>query len=266
MVASRPIYENVLFQVEGNVAEIRLNRPHRLNAATEALYRDILSTLDAAIAEKTVRVIVLTGQGRAFCVGADLKEHKDSGRTSLQQRKYLELANLTCARLYEIEKPVIAAVNGYAFGAGAEMAISCDFVVMKSTAEIGFPELSLGTFVGGGISNLLPRLVGLATARDLILTGRRVNGAEAKELGLASRVADDAAFSAEVRDFAEKIGGGAPLSMALAKGHLNRGSSRDYYSAQLTELEGIRACMLTEDWSEGIRAFAEKRPPRFLGR
>lgn len=99
----------------------------------------------------------MTGEWRAFCVGADLKEHNDGARTSLQRRQYLELANAVCARLYGAEKPVIAAVNGFAIGAGAEMAVSCDFIVMKDTAEIGFPELGLGTFIGGGVSHLLPR-------------------------------------------------------------------------------------------------------------
>jgi enoyl-CoA hydratase len=266
MPPSQSRYENILFGVESGVAEIRLNRPHRLNAVVEGLYRDILSALDAALTDVTVRVIVLTGEGRAFCVGADLKEHKDGARTPLQRRQYLELANAVCARVYAAEKPVIAAVNGFAFGAGAEMALSCDFIVMKDTAEIGFPELSLGTFIGGGISHVLPRLVGLVTARELIFTGRRINGVEAKAIGLVSRVADEAAFTTEVRSLATKIGGNAPLSMALAKDHLNRGSSRDFYSTQITELEGVRACMVTEDWSEGIRAFAEKRAPIFTGK
>lgn len=258
-------FETVKFRVIGSTAEIRMNRPHRLNAVIEQLYDDILSALLLAEKNPEVRVIVLTGEGRAFCVGADLKEHNNNERSDFEKRQYLIKANDVCQRLRMISKPVIAAVNGYALGAGAEMAVSSDFIVMQEDAQIGFPEISIGTFLGGGVTNLLPQLVGLAKARELIFTGNRIGGNEAVRIGLAAISAAGDTFEIEVAEFADRIGGGAPLSMSLAKEHLNTSQSRDYETALVTELEGIRACMTTSDWREGIVAFSEKRKPEFTG-
>src|SRR5699024_2299425 len=127
---------------------------------------------------KDVRAILLTGEGRAFCAGADLKAHK-AGRTPFDRRQYLQGEQALCRRLQSIDKPVVAAVNGYAIGAGAEMAIAADFIVMAASAEIGLPEIGIGNFVGGGVTHLLPRLVGLAKARELIFLGERIDSAEA---------------------------------------------------------------------------------------
>lgn len=258
-------FETVKFRINGSTAEISMNRPHRLNAVVEQLYDEILAALELAEKNLTVRVIVLTGEGRAFCVGADLKEHKNNERSDFENRRYLIKANDVCRRLQTITKPVIAAVNGYALGAGAEMAVSSDFIVMQEDAQIGFPEISIGTFLGGGVTNLLPQLVGLAKARELIFTGDRIDGNEAVRIGLAAVSTSGETFESEVAEFADRIGGGAPLSMSLAKEHLNTSQSRDYETALVTELEGIRACMTTSDWREGVVAFSEKRKPKFTG-
>lgn len=263
-MSEAPSFETVLYAKDEGTAEIRLNRPHRLNAVVERLYLDVLAALADAQDDPVIRVVVLTGEGRAFCVGADLKEHGKAERTPYQQRQYLSLGNDVCERIYRSKKPVIAAVNGYALGAGAEMSVSCDFVIMKESARIGFPEIGIGSFVGGGVSQILPRLVGLAKARELIFTGRRIDGREAHEIGLATRVFPDEDFEEGVKNFAGTIASKAPLSMALAKEHLNSGTG-SYDAALIAELEGIRACMTTEDWKEGVRAFAEKRPPVFKG-
>lgn len=258
-------FETVLYEASGGIAEIRFNRPDRLNAVVEQLYDDIVAALDAAEADPDVRVVVLTGEGRAFCVGADLKEHGKGERTDLQKRRYLIKANDTCRRIRTLTRPVIAAVNGFALGAGAEMAVSSDFILMKHGAQIGFPEISIGTFLGGGVTYILPQLVGLTRARALVFTGERIDGVRAAEMGLATLALPDDGFMDGVRAFAAKIAGKAPLSMALAKEHLNTALSRDYETALVTELEGIRACMTTRDWKEGITAFAEKRQPAFKG-
>lgn len=257
-------YETVLCSSGDGVAEIRLNRPERLNAVIEQLYDEVLAALDAAESDPEVRVVVLTGAGRAFCVGADLKAHAAAHRSDIQKRQYLIKANAVCRRIRALAKPVIAAVNGYALGAGAEMAVAADFMLIKEQARIGFPEVGIGTFLGGGVTHVLPRLVGLAKARELIFTGVRVDGREAAAMGLATRALPDDQFEAGVRAFAAEIAAKAPLSMALAKQHLNAGT-RDYDTALVTELEGILACMMTRDWQEGIDAFAEKRAPRFRG-
>jgi enoyl-CoA hydratase len=258
-------YQTILYRTDGPIAEIHFNRPHRLNAVVTELYRETIDALAVADADDEVRVIVLTGEGRAFCVGADLKEHGSGKRTELQKLEYLTLGNDVCERIRNVGKVVIAAVNGYALGAGAEMTCATDFVLMKQSAQLGFPEVSIGTHLGGGVTEILPRLVGLAKARELIIAGERVDGAEAVRIGLATRVFPDASFEQDVASFARMIAGKAPYSMRFAKALLND-MHADFRSRLTAELSALRTCMLTEDWKEGVAAFAEKRTPVFRNR
>src|SRR5215470_373563 len=176
--------ETIIYSQKDGIAEIRLNRPHRLNAVTQKLYDELSAALTQAEDDRNARVVLLTGEGRAFCVGADLKEHK-AGRTAFDRREYLHGEQVVCRRLMLLRKPVVAAVNGFALGAGAEMAIASDFVIMAKSARLGFPEIGIGSFLGGGVTYLLPRLVGLAKARELVFLGERVDGDEAVRIGLA---------------------------------------------------------------------------------
>ena len=258
-------YETIIYSKTGAVAEIRFNRPHRLNAVVSQFYAEVIDALGEAEQDIDVRAIVLTGEGRAFCVGADLKEHGAGTRTDLEKLEYLQLGNDVCERIYKHRKPIIAAVNGFALGAGAEMSCSADFILMKESAQIGFPEISIGTHVGGGVTEILPRLVGLAKARELIMTGRRIDGTEASRIGLATRVFSDETFDADVAAFTAEIASKAPYSMRFAKENLND-AQRNYDARLITELDALRTCMLTEDWQEGIDAFAEKRTPVFKGK
>lgn len=258
-------YETIIYQTRGQVAQISFNRPHRLNAVVTEFYREVLDALSRAQDDGSVRVIVLTGKGRAFCVGADLKEHGKGERTEEQKREYTKLGDEVCRRIYGHDKVVIAAVNGYALGAGAEMACSSDFILMKEAAEIGFPETSIGTYIGGGLTEILPRIVGLAKARELIMTGIRLDGREAFRIGLASRAFPEDEYEQGVLRFAETIASKAPYSLRFAKKHLN--DAHLEYDARLdAEIEALWACMQTEDWHEGVSAFAEKRAPVFRDR
>lgn len=256
--------ETIIYQASGGIAEIRLNRPERLNAVTQELYDELNAALAVAEADSDVRVVLLTGEGRAFCVGADLKAHK-AGRTAFDRRQYLRGEQIVCRRLLLLSKPVIAAVNGFALGAGAEMAIASDFLLMAESAQIGLPEISIGTFLGGGVTYLLPRLVGLAKARELVFLGERIKGDEAVRIGLANRVLPDEGFLDAAREFAGRIAGKAPLSMQLAKEQLNMAAERTLDAALTAELEGMTFVGTTQDWQEGIDAFAEKRLPIFKG-
>jgi enoyl-CoA hydratase len=258
-------FETILYEVRDQVAEIRFNRPHRLNAVVTRLYDELRAALDQAERDDGARVVLVTGEGRAFCVGADLKEHKAGTRSAFDRRQYLVSGQLACKRIHELGKPVIAAVNGYALGGGAEMAIASDFIVMAKSARIGLPEVSIGTFIGGGVTALLPRLVGLAKARELVFLGERIDGAEATRIGLATRVFPDEAFMDEARRFARELAAKAPFSMMLAKTQLNRSAEATFDAAQTAELEGMTFCMTTRDWQEGVDAFAEKRAPVFRG-
>src|SRR5262249_52874658 len=177
------VFRTILYDVREGIAEIRLNRPHRLNAVVQELYSELAETLDLAEANRDVRVVLVTGEGRAFCVGADLKEHQ-AGRTAFDRREYLRGEQVVCRRLMLLSKPVVAPVNGFALGAGAEMAVASDFVIMAKGARLGFPEIGLGSFLGGGITYSLPRLVGLAKARELVFLGERIDAEEAVRIGL----------------------------------------------------------------------------------
>jgi enoyl-CoA hydratase len=257
--------ETIIYTKNNNIAEIRFNRPHRLNAVVEQLYKDVLTCIESAEQDTNIRVILIRGEGRAFCVGADMKEHDSGERSINQKRAYLSLANDVCQRIFECQKPIIAAVNGYALGAGAEMAVAADFLLMAESAQIGFPEISIGTFLGGGVSYILPSLVGLAQARRLIFSGERINGPQAKNIGLAVDVFADEEFIAGVYAFTNLIGSKAPVSMNLAKQQLNTSASTGFHGCLARELEGIVTCMQTTDWQEGVDAFAEKREPIFKG-
>jgi len=257
-------YETILYSQRDGVAEITLNRPHRLNAVTQQLYDELGAALDLAEADADARVVLLTGQGRAFCVGADLKEHK-AGRTAFERRQYLQGEQIVCKRLLALKRPVVAAVNGYALGAGAELAIASDFLLMAESAQIGLPEISIGNFLGGAVTYLLPRLVGLAKARELVFLGERIQGDEAVRIGLANRVFPDTGFVDAAREFAKRIAAKAPFSMQLAKEQLNFAAERTVDAALTAELEGMMFVSSTRDWQEGVDAFAEKRPPVFRG-
>ncbi|WP_104201711.1 enoyl-CoA hydratase/isomerase family protein [Billgrantia saliphila] len=247
------------------VLEIRFNRPHRLNAVVETFYVELLEALADAERDTDIRCVILTGEGRAFCVGADMKEHGGAQRTLYQRRQYLQLGNDVCEAILRHRKPVIAAVNGYALGAGAEMAVACDFLVMADEAQLGFPETSIGTCVGGGVSKLLPQLVGLSMARQLLYTGRRIDGHEAARIGLATSSHAQEALLEEAHHLAATLARQAPVSIAMLKRLVNQGSDTGLESQLQQELDAVFTCSTTDDWQEGVDAFAEKRSPEFKG-
>jgi len=258
--------ECLLVNCEEGIAELRFNRPERLNAVNEALYAALREQLQRLEQQADVRVILLTGEGRAFCVGADMKAHGAATRSAYQRRQYLNGEQQVCRAIREAAKPVVAAVNGYALGAGAEMAIASDFILMKASARIGLPEITIGTFLGGGVTHVLPRLVGLAKARELVFLGEKIDGEEAVRIGLANRCFPDDRFDEGVRAFCRQLARGAPHSMQLAKQQLNSAAERSFDQALQAELEGMTFCATTRDWQEGVDAFREKRIPQFEGR
>ncbi len=255
----------ILYHTAKNVAWIRFNRPHRLNAVSQPMYEALQARLVEAENDMEVRAVVITGEGRAFCVGADLKAHGEREWTADERRDYVWTAQRVCAVIQDFPKAVIAAVNGYALGSGAEMALSCDFVIMAEEAEMGFPEVGLGTFVGGGVTYLLPRLVGLAKAKELMLLGDRFTGRQAAEMGLIVMAVHRERLHEEVEAFAAQLARKAPLSFRFAKEQLTRNCLLDSKTAMTSEAEALLACMASEDWKEGLAAFREKRDPHFKG-
>jgi enoyl-CoA hydratase len=258
--------ETILYDVEAGIARVRLNRPHRLNAMVPRLVRDLHDALQAAAGDRAVRVVVLSGEGRAFCAGDDLKESAQGHGDLAAIREFVDAIQQVTVDMKSMPKPIIGAVHGYAVGGGCELALGCDLVVAAEDAKFGFPEAGVGLFVTGGVTHFLPRTVGLARAKELIMTGELFDGREAARLGLVNRAvpADQVVTLAET--LARTIMTKAPLPIAMAKVALESGVQSDLATAMALEASSTVTCFLTEDATEGARAFVERRPPRYRGR
>lgn len=256
--------DTVGYRSDGDVAYITLARPDRLNAVTKTLYAGVQGALERASDDET-RVVVLEGEGRAFCVGADMKAHDEHERTAAEKREYVWAAQAACRAIQTHDRPVIAKIQGYAIGAGAEMALSADLIVMAAEAEIRFPEAAIGTYVGGGVTYTLPERVGTATAKELLLTAASLEGDEAKEIGLVNEVVPEAELDEAVDELASEIAGNAPIPISFLTDQLER-QPTDRELAMTAEVDALLTCMETDDWQEGVDAFAEDREPVFEGR
>lgn len=252
-------------ELRGAIALLTLDRPERLNAVNLPLYESLRQTVEEMDEDATIRALVLTGAGRAFCVGADLKAHGSEEPTLAQRRAYVGAAQRANRALQLCGKPVVAAVTGHAVGAGLELALSSDYVVVAEEAKLRFPELALGTFVGGGTVYTLAERIGLLRAKELLLLAEFFTASAAVEWGLANKVVPAVRVLEHALEIAERMARRAPVSIRHAKRLLN--ASRELPAARLLRLEAraLLTCMQTRDWAEGVRAFAEKREPEFAG-
>jgi enoyl-CoA hydratase len=258
-----PESESVSYERRGAVAIVQLHRPDRLNAVTLELYEALERALRELADDPEVRVVVLTGAGRAFSAGADLQE--PGGADPQERRAYVETGQRVHRLLQTLPKPVVAAVNGPAVGAGLELALACDLVIATENAELRFPELALGTFVGGGTTYLLAQRVGLTRAKELLLLGGFLTGAEAARIGLVNRAAPQERVLEDALALADELTRRAPIPIAHAKRLLDRAPLLGAEEAMAHEAEALLECMQSRDWREGMAAFREKRPPRFAG-
>lgn len=225
----------VQYSLSGQVALVHLNRPERLNAVTVALTEQLGAALARAAAEGA-RVVVLAGRGRAFCAGHDLKE-PEPVETPVQTRLRLEAIQEITRLIRRFPGPVIAAVHGYALGAGCEFALGCDVVVATEDAQLGFPEVGVGLSVTGGISRLLPVLVGWAKAKELLLLGERVTGTEAARIGLVARAVPPGEHESAALELAQRLVQRPPLALSLAKQVLDHGLDATLEEAMVREVD-----------------------------
>lgn len=239
---------------DGDVALIHLNRPERLNAVTAGLTAGLVAALERAIAEDA-RVVVLAGRGRAFCAGHDLKE-PEPVETPLQTRERLEQIQDVTRLVRRFPGPVLAAVHGYALGAGCEFALCCDIVVTAEDAQFGFPEVGVGLSVTGGISKLLPALVGWAKAKELLLLGDRVSGVEAGQLGMVARVVPSGTHEYAALELARRLAERPPLALGLAKQVLDRGLDATVEDAMTREVDHAILTSLSGENDAPKEAFA----------
>jgi len=251
-------------EADTHVAELVLDRPKAMNAVSTELARRIGEACAALAADRDVRAVVLSStHERAFCVGADLKERNSFSDADLaRQRPY---ARAAYTGVLELPVPTIAAVHGYALGGGFELALSCDLIVADRTAVVGLPEVSVGVIPGGGGTQLLPRRVGAARAAELIFTARRVEAAEARELGLIDHLVAEGEDRAEALALARRIAANSPVGLRAAKRALRTGWGMDLRAGLEVEDAAWRTVAFSGDRAEGVAAFNEKRAPRWPG-
>ena len=237
-------------------------------AAMNALNSDVLEDLRVALevveADPAIRVAIITGEGNAFVAGADIKEMVT--KTPLEARAFTQLGHRVFRRIEEMDTIVIAAINGYALGGGMELALACDIILASEKARIGLPEVGLGIHPGFGGTQRLPRLVGRAKAKELILTTDQLSAAEAAAIGMVNRVFPADRLMEEAKAMARKIASKGPVAVKLAKHAVNRGVETDLGTALNYEVESVSLCFASEDRVEGLSAFVERRKPEFKGR
>jgi len=258
-------YETILYEVAAEIATVTLNRPAKLNAWTPAMGREIVDAMRQADDDRDVRVIVLTGAGRAFCAGADLRgfadnikaRDEDSSGNSERRGGMVEFPSL----MRTLSKPSIVAINGIALGIGATMALPCDIRIMADTAKIGFVFARVGLMPELGSSYFLPRLIGASRAAEVMLTGRHYSAAECLQMGLVSAVIPAETVVAEAREIAGEIMLGSPRSQALTRRALNQGLNGTLESAMEFEGFALAQCYSSPEHREYVNAFLEKRPP-----
>ena len=256
-------YETIIVETEDHVGTIRLNRPDALNALSSQLLREVCTALKAMDANDDVRCIIITGSEKAFAAGADIKEMSEKSFVDMFTLDFFaEEANAVA----KTRKPVIAAVAGYALGGGCELAMMCDFIIAADNAKFGQPEINLGVIAGIGGTQRLTRFVGKSKSMDMHLTGRFMDAEEAERSGLVSRVVPAKDLMSVAKEAAEKIAEKSQIAARAAKEAVNRSYETTLGEGILFERRLFHALFATEDQSEGMAAFSEKRSPKFRDR
>ena len=246
--------------IHGRVAEVILDRPEALNALSSAMVTQVAAACGELGSRPDIHAVVISSSnGRAFCVGADLKERARFSDAEMAAQRPLIRAAFDAVRALDV--PAVAAVAGYALGGGLELALSCDLIVADETAELGLPETAVGLVPGGGGTQLLTRRVGPGTAADVIFTARRVSAREAERLGLVDLVVERGAAPATALELAHSVARNSPVAVRAAKRALRLGAGVDLASALDIEDAAWRTAASSPDRAEGIKAFVEKRPP-----
>jgi enoyl-CoA hydratase len=258
-------YDNLLVEIDDRVALVTVNRPKVLNALTAETTREIGEAVDALAADDSVGAIIITGAGeRAFVAGADIGVLNTYGAVEARDAAYGGQAAFD--KVEECDKPVIAAINGFALGGGCELALACHIRLAADTAKIGLPEINLGVIPGHGGTQRLPRLVGKGKALELICSGDHISAQEAHDIGLVNAVvaADDLMDAA--RELAQKLASKPPVAMRYALEAVNQGVNASMKEGQAIEAHLFGLLFSTEDQSEGMSAFLEKRKAEWKGR
>lgn len=249
---------------ESHVATVTLNRPEAANSLSIALLQQLRDAFYTLSYNRDVRVIIVTGAGNQFCAGADLKERK--GMSDVEARQAIALIGDVVNACEAMSQPVIAAMNGAAFGGGLELALACDIRIASSSAKMGLTEAALGIIPGAGGTQRLPRLIGIGRAKELIYTARRLTADEALAYGIVEYVVSPEQLLAKANELATEIASNAPLSLKQAKIAIHEGMQVDLHTGLKVEQLAYAGLFHSADRLEGLAAFAEKRKPQYTGR
>ncbi|MDE5411791.1 enoyl-CoA hydratase/isomerase family protein [Alkalihalobacterium chitinilyticum] len=255
----------VLFEVENGVATITLNRPKQMNTLSDEIVEGLKNALTRIKEDSAIRAVILTGNGRAFCAGGDIKSFPGNGNNAAVSREYMKFGLPFIVEIAQLEKPVVAAVHGYAVGAGFSIAIASDMIIAseESTFAMSFNKVGLVPDLGGLYH--LPRIVGMARAKELALTGRSITPYEAKEYGLVLDVVPQEELLEKAKELATKLAEGATQALGLTKHILNRSYELSLEQVLREEAMAQAIAFSTDDHKEGVKSFFEKRKPIFSG-
>jgi enoyl-CoA hydratase len=258
-------FTNLLLEIEDKIATVTFNRPKALNALNQETLLEVLACFQALKKDEAVQVVILTGSGtKAFVAGADIAFMNEM--TPLEARNFAFLGQEVMNTIERLEKPVIAAINGFALGGGCELAIACDIRLASDNARFGQPEVNLGIVPGFGGTQRLPRLIGKGRASELIFTGDMIDAQEAYRIGLVNRVVPQDQLLTTCREMAAKIASRGPVAVKLSKGAIINGLEMDLARACGYEADQFALGFTSADQKEGMEAFLEKRPARFQGK
>jgi len=257
-------YANIIVEKKGNIGIIKINRPNNLNALNKDTIMELTKAVEELEKDKNIKVAILTGEGKAFIAGADIKQMKDM--TPAEAKKFAEMGHGLLTNIEKSRLPFIAAVNGYALGGGCEVMMACDICIAAASAKIGQPEINLGIHPGFGGTQRLPRLVGRMKAKELLLTGDNIDANEAHRIGLINMVVPDDKIMEEAEKIANKIAGKSSVQIDFIKALVNKGMEVDLKKACALEISYFSKSFETEDQKEGMSAFLEKRKPNFRGK
>ncbi|MBI2861489.1 MAG: enoyl-CoA hydratase [Chloroflexi bacterium] len=259
-------FTRISFEKQDRIAKITLNRPDKLNAIGEETLTELQEVVYQLQEDDSVRVVVLASTGRAFSAGADLESLRQKGANPREMDAFLRLWNRVFTAIENLNKPVIASVQGFALAGGLELLMVCDLVIASESAQIGDAHSNFGLIPGGGNSQRLPRAIGARRAKELMYTGDFLSARDAERIGLVNRVVPAEQLEAETLALAQKLAEKSPVGLAAIKRLAQRGLEMDLASGLELELTALTTHMMTEDAKEGVTAFAEKRKPVFPGR
>ena len=258
-------YETITLEREDPIGILRINRPHVLNALNKTVFLELNSLLDEIEKEVVPKVVILTGAGeKAFVAGTDIAEMERL--SSFEARAFAAVAGMAIDKLANLNRPVIAAINGFALGGGCELAMACDLRIASEKAKLGQPEINLGIIPGSGGTQRLSRLVGPSRAKQMIFTGEIIDAQTALRMGLVDRVVSHDQLMEEVKKIALVIATKSKIALALAKSAIQRGLDMDLPTALNYEIECFAQCFASQDQKEGMKAFLEKRKPNFINK